>query len=501
MDKSTKKRYFMLLISGMMAVLLICFREGISGNDFWWHLKVGEWICKYNTVPRRDIFSWYGVAQGFTWTAHEWLSEVIYWLIYRNSGEGGIFLFSVGMAVLMMVLIVVRIRQYFFEKCLMGTWYIFMFCILESLFFYGRPHVFSYFLLYGELYCLYEYAEDRKKWCLYILPLLTCLWSNLHGGSSNLSYLLVFAVLLCGIREWHIGRIYSSKWSRRQCLELSAVFGMCIGAVCIQPAGFEMLLYPYRNMADMVMLRVIGEWAAPDAKNIGELVLYFVPIVFLCFGFLAGEQRIRLLDVIIVFFFLFLFFRSVRFIMYFYIAAAFGTFSYQLPCKLKSIKKRWEKAGVWCLELLLLITVGIGMRDCVVTWKQGGLISTVLDEQVLEVVKKDAPARLFNDYNYGGALIFQDIPVFIDGRADVYLQDHLLAESVSLMNLQQRKTVRSTGQEEEWEDVEALIEKYDFDAFLIERERPLFSYLASHEDWYEAVLVTEETGYFRRKQR
>ena len=28
--------------------------------------------------------------------------------------------------------------------------------------------------------------------------------------------------------------------------------------------------------------------------------------------------------------------------------------------------------------------------------------------------------RLFNDFNYGSYLLFKDIPVFIDGRADAY---------------------------------------------------------------------------------
>ena len=28
--------------------------------------------------------------------------------------------------------------------------------------------------------------------------------------------------------------------------------------------------------------------------------------------------------------------------------------------------------------------------------------------------------RLFNEYNYGSYLLFQDIPVFIDSRADLY---------------------------------------------------------------------------------
>ena len=42
-------------------LLLYCFSFGISGNDFWWHVKVGEWICDNKVIPTHDIFSWYGM--------------------------------------------------------------------------------------------------------------------------------------------------------------------------------------------------------------------------------------------------------------------------------------------------------------------------------------------------------------------------------------------------------------------------------------------------------
>lgn len=491
MDKTTKIIFYILLASGALAILLYCFSEGISGNDFWWHIKAGEWICRNKIVPDRDIFSWYGMAHDFDWVAHEWLAEVVYWLLYSCGGEGGIFLLSFCAALLMVFLLVWRIRPYILENCVVAAFYICLFCVLTSLFFYGRPHVFSYFLLYGEMYCLYEFAGGRHKWCLNLIPVLAVLWSNLHGGSSNLSYLLVLVFLVCGIGEWHIGRLYSVRWSRRQLIHLLVVLIVTVCAIGINPVGYNMLLYPYACMADPVAMQLISEWAAPDAKNIGALILYFLPIMLVSFGILFGQQRVRMQDAVMMLLFLFLFFRSVRFIVLFYITAAFWAFPYGVPCKLKNIGKPLEKALVSGVELLLLAVVCMGIRSCIGTWTQGEMITNNLDKQVTELVREDAPARLYNDYNYGGDLIFEDILVFIDGRADVYAQDDLLAESTSLLLLQ----AASPG----GLNVEALIDRYGFDAFLIEVSRPLYSYLDSHEDRYEAVLVTEETAYFRRK--
>lgn len=496
-SKATRYIYITLLFSSGLAILLYCFRNGISGNDFWWHIKVGEWICENRAVPHKDIFSWYGMSHDFEWTAHEWLSEIIYWLLYKWSGEGGIFLFSVGSAILMLLLLLWRIRRYLTDNCLITAFYICLFCVLMSLFFYGRPHVFSFYLLYGELYCLYEYTEGRRKWCIYLIPILACLWSNLHGGYANLSYLLILLVILSGIRKWRIGRIYSNRWKMGQLIQLLVIMLLTIGTVCFNPAGYRILIYPYVNLTDPVAMNAISEWAAPDAKNIGQLVLYFFPILLMSSGILLGRQAVKLRDVVLMLLFLFLFFRSVRFIVLFYISAAFWAFPYQLPCRLKDIDTTVEKILVAGLELLLVFMVGFSVRGCLAVWKQGELITETLDKQVIELVIEDAPERLFNDYNYGGSLIFYEIPVFVDERADLYAQDHLLADCVSLMLLQQANSSAGT----ERLNVEALVEQYDFDAFLIGTNRPLYSYLASHEDRYEAVYVSENTAYYQKRNQ
>ena len=65
-------------------------------------------------------------------------------------------------------------------------------------------------------------------------------------------------------------------------------------------------------------------------------------------------------------------------------------------------------------------------------------------------------------YNYGGELVYYDIPVFIDGRADLY-SPHNFKDYLSISKME----VGSIP----------LIEKYDFDYYLIDRGYPIANYL------------------------
>jgi len=51
--------------------------------DLWWHLKTGERILGHG-VPKVDPFSY--SMSGNLWVAHEWLSEVILFLIFKAGG-------------------------------------------------------------------------------------------------------------------------------------------------------------------------------------------------------------------------------------------------------------------------------------------------------------------------------------------------------------------------------------------------------------------------------
>ena len=86
------------LFEGLFFVAL--FVMGVRATldaDMWWHLRTGEYILQHG-IPRLDVFSF--TVTEHAWVTHEWLSQVVMWLVYLAGGFAGLI---VGTAVLVML--------------------------------------------------------------------------------------------------------------------------------------------------------------------------------------------------------------------------------------------------------------------------------------------------------------------------------------------------------------------------------------------------------------
>lgn len=488
----TQKIGFWWTVSVTFLALLYCFRDGISGNDFWWHVKAGEWIWENRMVPGSDIFSWYGMEKEIPWTAHEWLAEVLFYLIYRVLGTYGIYLLSFVFAVLFLVCMLAEGKKYAKNNLIISGLFLTILSVIISMFFYGRPQIFSFFFLFFELKWLYAYFGNPNSRKIYFLPVLACLWSNLHGGSSNMSYLLCVVFFAAGMCQFRIGKIVAVRWSKKSIVTLTGVTILTVLALLVNPIGWKVMEYPYRNLGDKLSMSMISEWAAPDAKSIGHLILFFLPIVLMLFGFLAEEAEIRLIDLLVMGLFVFLFLRSQRFIILWYIAAVFCAFRYMPEARIAEIKSKIE----YLISGVTFAAVVAGNMICLFVacqnMQQGNsMVSELLSDEMLTFLSEERPQRLYNDYDYGGELIFHEIPVFWDGRADLYAAEHIMENASNLLY------VRSNGRGTNASYIEELISYYNFDGFLIARERPLCEYLLSHPEKYRIAFSDDEAIFFK----
>mgnify|MGYP003505008617 FL=1 len=154
---TTERIAILFLFVSTMVILLLCFSNGISGNDFWWHIKVGEYIQENKTIPTNDIFSWLGMEKNISWTAHEWLSDVIFYYIHNTFGEIGVFCFSVVVAIILFSLLFFESIKHTKRNFIIAGLFFILFAIVLSLFVYGRPHIFSYFFLFFALKILFTF--------------------------------------------------------------------------------------------------------------------------------------------------------------------------------------------------------------------------------------------------------------------------------------------------------------------------------------------------------
>lgn len=492
-EKQITGNLFKVLTAALLVGLLFVFSDGISGNDFWWHAKAGEWMVNNRSLPGVDSFSWYAKEKGIVWVSHEWLSQIFFHLIFRASGAPGIFIFSLSAAILMMLLILFRNRTAICQNFITATIFLAPMVQLFTLF-YGRPQVFSYYLIFATLYCLYEFKKNENSKAIFLIPIFSFLWANLHAGSSTLSYILCFIFFFSGLVDFTWGKLHFEKNTRRQSLLFLVIGILSIFAIGLNPYGIDMIVYPYANMGDAFMQDIIEEWHPPDAKKVSHLLVFFVPIFICSLSFVASEKKIKGLDLLVFLFFAYMLFRSVRFSIVFSIAASFFVFDYAIPRKIPAATNGSGGRPMFIFICVLLAIVS--MLFCgktLNTWRNGKLISEVLDKEFVEFVKKQHPKRLYNDYDFGEILIFNEVETFADARADLF-SPHNLKDMVSLFRLKQS----DPRAKEKFLNVQNLIDKYNFDAFLLRPNSSLTSFLRTQPEKYQIQKETNKAIYFSR---
>lgn len=318
-----------------------------------------------------------------------------------------------------------------------------------------------------------KYRDDENSKWVWSIPVISMLWANFHGGSSNLPYVLTFLIVITGMFNFKLGRLAGSKLSKKQLKTLIIVGVLSIGAIAINPHGLDMISYPYINMQDDFMLSIINEWRSPDLKNMNDIFI-FIELFVILLPLLLGKDELDLTDLGFIGGLVYLTFKSIRFSVLLYIISTFIIFKYIPKSKDERDFKQFSVifSVVGCL---LFIPFLYTLKDVV-----NEPLRPVLSDNIVNVIKEKNPERLYNDYDFGGYLIYNDIKVFVDGRADMY-SSYNLKDAINLSKL-------GTG-------VEEILDKYNFDLFVIYENSPL-NYLLQNADEYNLVLSEDGVAIY-----
>lgn len=488
MDNKLSKKFKFFVYTALLLlpliVLLIVYNGQLSGNDFWWHIKVGEWICDNNALPYEDIFSWYGKENNIAWCSQEWLSDVIFYRVFKCFGEVGIYVFCVFLACFLLTLIIIHNYKYIKGSILFSLFFLCMAAVCFPCFMYGRPQIFSGILLYLEIKILYDFYKKQNLKTIFLVPVIAVFWSNLHGGTSVLSYLICLLFLLSSIKPFMSNKLVNPRKKKKYFIILSIVSILTCLAIFVNPYGGYVFFYPYENISDGYMQAMISEWASPDIKIIGQLIIYFLPFIFSFLFITLGKKKILLIDLILFLTFIYMFFRSIRFAFLAYIVFSNFVFKYYPKIKIKI-----KKFGASLTFILILCLSAYSIFSVIPKESSDRIIKKALDTSYCELIKADNVCRIFNDYNYGETLIYNNIEVFVDAREDLYAQN-ILNDAVDLLFLM------NTDASNDIFDPETIIDKYRFDSVIIQSDRPLRVYLDSHSDKYIKVRSDQNSSYY-----
>ncbi len=394
----------------------------LNDADTLWHIAVGRDIWLSKSFPHVDLYS-HSFA-GEPWIAKEWLSQILLYGAYAAGGWNGVVVLTIA------VMLAVFGQLYFALssriKPIVAAGLAVAAVGICSTVVLARPHILVLPFVFLFVWQSWRAAEEGRAPSFWLLAAM-CLWSNMHA-SFTFGFVaagLAFLHYLFEHRQFRSGQTY--RWI--------AFLALCPVASIIHPYGVE-AIWSTISIAQSQALPYVLEWRAFSmSKDIvpGLIILGSIGAA------LASGLRVRLVAAAFICLLLYMYFTHMRFLYLLFILS---------PALLvKDVAARFPAIGVerWRGEIsqseferALVKYAPPAIAVCAAAL--GVLLIAALS------VAKWAPERTYpiaainaaraaalsgnvmNFYNFGGALIFEGVPTFVDGRADRLYQQGFIPD-------------------------------------------------------------------------
>jgi hypothetical protein len=430
-----------LLLLVMVGALFVMGSGPLIDTDLWWHLANGRYILA-SWVPSSDVYSY--TAIGHVWVVHEWLSDVLFYLLYQLAGLRGL-LFMAGAVIAVAGWLIYRLLRRGGLGNNSAVVMALLLALATSPSWGARPQILN--LLFTAILCevLLRYRERPGRWIWLLVPFFL-LWANLHSGYLvGIGLLAVYAFGEAIQARWPVaasGRAAGISLLSRGGLVrvgLVGVLGLCAGF--LTPGTYRTVLFPFGTLSSTRIQSLIVEWSSPDfhatvggQPNVAGIALMIVLLVLVA-GSIGALRARRGADPTIVLWGvarLALALTSQRHVAIFAVAAApmigVAASSLLAGLGLRSRPDRRPTQGMAIANLVIAaVLVGGGAL-----FVQARTADPVVDRAVAAaepvgatdyLLANHLPGRVFNSYEYGGWVIWKaypEYPVFIDGRTEVY---------------------------------------------------------------------------------
>jgi hypothetical protein len=459
------QRSLTLLLFG---VATACAVGTATDPDLFWHLRTGEMIL-HDGVPTGDVFSY--TVPGKEWIAHEWGSQVIMWMIWSLAGSTALILAFTALTTGVYVLA----ARTSLARPIPTGFIVVLAAMTARISTSPRPQLFNLLGLATVVF-LFERLRARRldpRWAWAIVPIIL-VWANLHSG-----YLMGVAT----VAVYAVGERFEARRGGKplpaevvRWLPLLAIAGFAVAAV--NPSGTAMWTYPLDTLRSSAMREHIREWESPDF----HLVAFWPFLVLLAVAVttvVASRVRPNRTHALLLLGTGLASLQSMRHIPLFAVLAI-PFVAPHLQDTIDQLRAERSRVGsqlarsqpVMALTATLAIMIAALFVSAAVNNNDRAVAEIFPVDAVNVILDSDlADARGFNSYGWGGYLIWRDIPVFIDGRADVYGDEFM---------------ERYFGARDSGTDWRELFDEYDVAYVLLEPGAELNPVLVEAAEW---VLV------------
>ncbi|MGE5564658.1 MAG: hypothetical protein ACM3YN_00655 [Parcubacteria group bacterium] len=395
-----------LLVALAMYYVVMFTPRVLYDGDTFWQLGAGLKMLELHTIFKTDPFSY--TMPGAPWHTHEWLSEIFFALAYKVGGWSAVVMLG-GLTTGLAAFIMGRwIARYLPPLSTIAMLALAFYAMSPSTL--VRPHLLALPILAFWTVSLLKAREANRAPSLWLLPLMT-LWANMHGGYIfGLALIGPFALeaLVTAPREKWLDVVW--RWG---------LFGvLALGAALITPHGVYGLIFPFK-VASMKSLKDIVEWKAADFSKPTPLEEAFMAVLLVSF---VRGVRVPWVRALVVLGLLAMALQHIRHVIVLAVVAPLILAKPFGEALEPEHEPHFERFAKQTLTVALAAFIGLTASRFVFPLVRKDDVHSPVT--AFNSVPADLRThRVFNSYALGGYLIYKGIPVFIDGRADMYGDD------------------------------------------------------------------------------
>lgn len=465
-----------ILFSAFLSLFFLFFQPP-TDPDLFWHLRYGEEILKTHQIPHKDQFS-------FTFTGYRvadswWLSEVLIFYLVSKTGFliPSLFFALLGAAIFLLVGLGASLKKVS-PEALSGS--VFLGAIISWQILGLRPQTISLVFLGLVFVLLCQFWLGRRPKLILFLPPIFLFWTNFHAGFTlGLFLIWLFWGLEAGrfliLKYFRISELATPFLARPQLKTLLVINLFSTLVTLINPYGVGLWQTILNDASSAEIKNQIAEWSAPNFHTEFGVLFFFYLLVLVVFAYL-GKIKVHPTRFLILLTFCLLALAAVRHVSVFALlstpflaeeltALPWGKIDFPLK-KLVLALFFLVFSLVWMLMFSLQI-----FKDTRSIQKLAS--AGKYPYQAIEYLKSHPQERIFNDYGWGGYLIWQ-LPqnkTFIDGRMPGWKRGEreILEDYIKIVDLKK--------------DFLKEINFWQVKAFLISPDSSLSNYLRIHPDW------------------
>ncbi len=168
---------------------LVAATQPIADTDMWWHLAIGRETLAHGIV-RTDIFSW--SVRGAPVSTDQWLGQVLMYASWLAAGWRGIAILRVGLVIALVALVALAAARVVTRPLAVVLATMPALLLTRSVW-VDRPELFG-FTLFAALLLLLRIGREGRDGALFAAVPLVGVWANLHG---SFALGVVITILVC----------------------------------------------------------------------------------------------------------------------------------------------------------------------------------------------------------------------------------------------------------------------------------------------------------------